>query len=451
MNLPLNFSFILIVLVFFTKQSTGQNWSNVNSNIRIGTVLKVFDGKLYTCGNDTNTVTSNDKLVSTFDGIVWDTLPGKLYSGNIQAMESFNGDLFMAGNFRHIGSPVNNINIDGINKIAKWDGIQYSNPAAFLSTSIGSYVYSMTVYNNNLVMGGDFNDAGVSGNIIALSKYDGVNWSAFGGGLSGFNCTVYSMTEYNGDLIVAGQFTNAGGVSVNNIARWDGNQWHSMGDGLDLYVFYLYVDSVSNTLYATGNIVGSGVTPIVFIASWDGIQWNQVGNGLPYSSFSLLKYNGFLYAGLTSGHTNPYKLVRLDGQNWIPLNSNVTNGGVYDLCEYQGAMYAAGNFIEIDSSCCYPGIAMYVDSLVGLPNEVPTLPEAISIFPNPATNMISLITNSYFDVEKLLIYDTTGRLVFEKSMNEASSIDISHLTPSLYFYEVQSIKGEIVYGKIIKQ
>lgn len=79
------------------------------------------------------------------------------------------------------------------------------------------------------------------------------------------------------------------------------------------------------------------------------------------------------------------------------------------------------------------------------------LSEAISIFPNPATDVISLIANNNFAVEKLLLYDATGRLVVEKSMNGASSFDISNLIPTLYIYEVRSTKNKSIYGKLLKQ
>ena len=46
---------------------------------------------------------------------------------------------------------------------------------------------------------------------------------------TGMNDWVYSSTVYNGDLIVGGNFTSAGGVSADHIARWDGNTWHPLG------------------------------------------------------------------------------------------------------------------------------------------------------------------------------------------------------------------------------
>jgi hypothetical protein len=43
---------------------------------------------------------------------------------------------------------------------------------------------------------------------------------------------VYSIGEYNNQLMVGGHFSQAGNVDVNNVASWDGGEWHALGAGI---------------------------------------------------------------------------------------------------------------------------------------------------------------------------------------------------------------------------
>ena len=52
----------------------------------------------------------------------------------------------------------------------------------------------------------------------------------------------------SGNLYAAGYFTEAGGVSVNYVAKWDGQNWSPLGAGMDNVVSSLAV--VGDDLYA---------------------------------------------------------------------------------------------------------------------------------------------------------------------------------------------------------
>jgi hypothetical protein len=64
----------------------------------------------------------------------------------------------------------------------------------------GLYVYALTVYNNQLIVGGDFTtDRGGIANRIA--RWDGTSWHPLG---SGMNNVIFDMAVYNGQLIAGG-------------------------------------------------------------------------------------------------------------------------------------------------------------------------------------------------------------------------------------------------------
>src|ERR1035438_8841136 len=86
----------------------------------------------------------------------------------------------------------------------------------------------------NLYVGGEFTWIGtVPANYIA--KWDGTTWSALGSGMGGLggSTVVQALAVSGTNLYVGGWFTTAGGVTVNGIAKWDGNAWSALGSGMD--------------------------------------------------------------------------------------------------------------------------------------------------------------------------------------------------------------------------
>src|SRR5262249_49279553 len=91
---------------------------------------------------------------------------------------------------------------------------------------VNSAVSTLTLYDDGngpaLYAGGTFTGAGeVAVNKIA--KWDGVQWSGLGGGT---NNTVYALAVYDDGsglaLYAGGMFLSAGGMAANRIAKWDG-------------------------------------------------------------------------------------------------------------------------------------------------------------------------------------------------------------------------------------
>lgn len=64
---------------------------------------------------------------------------------------------------------------------------------------------------------------------------------------------INTMILASNSLIVAGLFSEIQGVSVNNIAEWDGAQWHPLGDGVMGEVFCLDYYFFNSTLYIGGD------------------------------------------------------------------------------------------------------------------------------------------------------------------------------------------------------
>jgi hypothetical protein len=71
----------------------------------------------------------------------------------------------------------------------------------------------------------------------------------------------------DGSLYTGGYFGAAGGVAANNIARWDGVQWHPLGSGTSSPVFALAFGA-DGSLYTGGQFTAAGGKPSSYIARW---------------------------------------------------------------------------------------------------------------------------------------------------------------------------------------
>jgi hypothetical protein len=190
----------------------------------------------------------------------------------------------------------------------------------------------------------------VSANHIA--RWDGSDWHALGDGVdNGVDHWVLALAvDGGGNLYAGGDFTTAGGVSANRIARWDGSSWHPLGDGggngVDHWVFALAVDGSGN-LYAGGTFTTAGGVSANHIARWDGLDWHALGDGVDGTVYALaVDGGGSLYAGgtfTTAGEESASRIARWEGGSWSPLGDGM-GGSVYALAVDGGSLYAGGIF-----------------------------------------------------------------------------------------------------------
>jgi hypothetical protein len=180
--------------------------------------------------------------------------------------------------------------------IYEWNGAQWEQlPDAFVSNVGPPQTTRMATFDPDgdgpglpqLVVVGLFNHVGgAPANNVAA--YDGHEWHALGTGITSTNPQAVFAWDRNGDghevVIVAGGFTSAGGVPARGVAVWDGSAWSALGSGFgtsggfqehpsDFCVF-------DGDLYATGYFRVRDGGPGEGIARWNGTDWEPVGAGL---------------------------------------------------------------------------------------------------------------------------------------------------------------------------
>jgi hypothetical protein len=262
---------------------------------------------------------------------------------SVNALFVYNNELIVGGEFDSAGGV-------HANNIARWNGATWS----ALGGGVNNGVYAITNYNNQLIACGIFDTAGgISVNKIA--KWNGTIWSPLGSGVTGGNVShINALTVYNNELIAGGWFTTAGGVTVNNIARWNGTTWLPLGGGIgggsDKYVNTLFV--FNNELIVGGYFTTAGGISANYIAKWNGTTWSTLGSGLsgtayPYGECIDLKiFNNELIACggfTTAGGISANRIARWNGTTWSPLGSGM-NEQVYTLSVFNNELIAGGVF-----------------------------------------------------------------------------------------------------------
>jgi hypothetical protein len=213
-------------------------------------------------------------------------------------------------------------------------------------------VYALANYNGNLIAAGSFSSAaGVS--VSNIAAWNGSSWAPLGAGL---NDSVYALAVFNGDLYAGGYFTQAGGVSANHIARWNGSVWQSLGPGLDEEVDALTVwDSM---LVMGGKFSSFGQN----ICAYDGSNWYQMGSGTDDDVYALTVYNGNLIAGGKFEHAGGIpasKIARWNGSVWSSFGGN-TNENIYALGLYNNSILIAGGMFTTISGVSANHVAQWV-------------------------------------------------------------------------------------------
>lgn len=213
---------------------------------------------------------------------------------------------------------------------------------------VSGYVFATTSWDPDgggpqvplLVVAGGFGSAGgISVNNIAA--WDGSKWSPMG---SGFNSAVTALFVHDGMLIAGGSFSHSGSQTVNYLAKWNGTSWEPIGQGVNGAVSCL--TSCNGELVAGGAFTSASGTPANRIAKWNGVNWQALGSGMDSSVYALATYNGELIAGgnfSIAGGVLANRVARWNGTTWSDLTGGKLNA-VLSLAVFNGELIVGGDF-----------------------------------------------------------------------------------------------------------
>lgn len=287
----------------------------------------------------------------------------------------------------YIGGTFSTVNGVDATAIARWDGISWSALGSglagggFWGTSVGSLEkFPRPGGGYDLIVSGEFTEAGGQP-AHYIARWDGTNWHPIGTGLE--NGMIYDIAvRPNGigghELIALGEFPGG-------LARWNGTAWESLpgtGSGPGPVGASISVLGILPTAGGGADLIAGGVffdingVPMFHIGRWDGAQWHAMGENVPgggtsgnpgdppyYGRVSALEAlpNGVggydLYAGgdftYVDGQLAPH-VARWDGTAWHPLGSGISEGQILDMHPFPRMdggydLLVGGNFDDASS------------------------------------------------------------------------------------------------------
>lgn len=269
--------------------------------------------------------------------------------------------------------------------ILRWDGERFSRlgDGRGLSDMAWAFAAIPSELGGGVVVGGPFEAAG--GTLVkGLGRLGPNGWEPFLPFDADNTVEILALLVYDdgsgSSLFAAGRFERIGGVPANNIARWDGQRWRALGDGVTTgqnvmaATMAVFDDGDGPKLYVGGQFARAGNREVNNIARWDGSNWEPVGNGLygaprnslPYVVTLLPHDDGrgrSLFAAGSFTHADGAQVngvARWDGQAWSGVGGGVAGWYlsyiVECMAEYDSGdgpqLYIGGEFARAGGRAC---------------------------------------------------------------------------------------------------
>jgi trimeric autotransporter adhesin len=264
--------------------------------------------------------------LASWTGSAWAPMTGPdLYVGATSLLTAGSNEIWMSG-----------FGLAGMTTMWHFDGQTWRAPASGLNGE----VTAAAGFGDGFAIAGYFSQVGNAATGSIAVRQNGA-WATIGAPIDGVIRRLWAQS--NGDLLVSGYFTIPSAPGIQNVARWDGQQWRPM-PGLPTTpgtTINSFAESPSGVVYAAG--------PGPFAARWNGTSWQQLGV-LPSNAWAnaiAVMANGDPVVALDVFGPN---ILRWNGTSWTPLGNGLPvstqfETGVASLCVLpNGDLVAAGWF-----------------------------------------------------------------------------------------------------------
>jgi len=449
-----------------------QYWQPLQAGLNNGGSTKLYADsvadKLYVGGHFTLVNNQTQWGIASWDGTQWDSLGCGMddlsignQPGSTSGMVRYGNHLYTGGSFRKAG---------GLNTpaLARWDGISWDTVPGTAMDQM-DLVHDIIVHNNELYICGSFDSVGNSP-ASCVAKWDGTNWQAISSYSFSYNnapMNLYKIQFYHGNLYVIGGFFDPWG-NVCRMAKWDGIAWTFFTYSFPASTNVTDMEVYNDKLYVCGSFTMSeGKNAIM---TWNDTVWSGVGGGTQIVTnqtptiSDVTVHNGKLYCVGSFekiGGVPATGLASWDGMNWCGYNSFFATAnqfcGAGNIEFYHDTMYVGGVFKTLNGDTVN-GIAKwiggsYVDSCgvltTGIFQEEAYSSDA-TVYPNPASKVITFQFSGSHQSRSLIIYDQLGREILREETNENMiSLSVESFAEGMYFYKVIQDGSSSATGKFI--
>lgn len=327
---------------------TGPEGTGTSGTVR---ALQEFNGELVVGGDFSSAGSVSASRIARWNGSQWagfDACCGVGTSGSVRSLAVFNNDLIVGGSFDWVGG-------FSVNSIVRWNGTQWHSIDGPAGPGRYDVVHTLENFGNELIIGAGPSSVELPTRISGIIRWNGSEWRQLNGtGETGLFGRVSASALYEGQLVVGGDFETAGTRIVNNIARWNGTSWVTMGAGLEFPVRSLVV--FDDQLIAVGTKTIQtyyGVIWKAIVAAWNGAEWVHLpaltGSQNSYA-YTTVVFDGKLVVAGEFSHADETlvnNIAAWNGNQWEPLQmgENVgIDGRVHALAIYDGQLIVGGRF-----------------------------------------------------------------------------------------------------------
>jgi hypothetical protein len=211
--------------------------------------------------------------VSHWDGTQWNKMGTGItisdYGPSLRSLALKGSDVFAGGSF---GLPASGVRRwDGTNWLALGTGLEESDSPG--SLALGAL--ALAVKENILYVGGRFDLAGGL-SIYNLAKWDGTNWSAVDASVFGPDSPDVTGLGVNGPDLYIG---------THSVRKWNGSTFTTLGNADGAIWKFAFT---GNEVYIGGDFSSVDGVQANHIARWDGTNWSSLGSGITGQSPEIL-------------------------------------------------------------------------------------------------------------------------------------------------------------------
>ena len=406
------------------------------------------------------------KVISIDSSAYWEP-----FISTVDAAFRYRGDLYFGGTFLYMGDT----NLKTHN-IARYKNGKFEVVNSKVNSPPANGVYALEEYNNQLIIGGQFNKlADVTSN--GIITYDSNGFGSIDGGVKIYDTNIWvrCLKNYKGKLYVGGVFINEPTKlgRDNGLQVWDGTKW-GIVDGWRCNrstAEVLKMVEYKGDLIISGNFrVGEDGAIANNIVRFDGTHFYEMGAGSDWAVRDMKVHNGELYVAgwftLMDG-IPAYHFAKWNGTHWCNLsNVDTFNKPVMAIEFYKDTLFALGWFDEVNGqplqhfakwvgnpsmvdSCAPPARQDIVNFNLGL-QLTPTSTHNVRVYPNPTQNKITIETINKFAEIKFHVLNMQGIELESGILNRTSELDVSSLPKGIYMLKLD-IDNETNTMRIIKQ
>jgi hypothetical protein len=390
----------------------------------------VFNNELFVGGNFSAIGGIVANGIAKWNGNSWSSVgAGNFLNSCVSDIIVYNSNLYFTADklykwdgtsiqeFTYLNSAQNSVPVYG-QDLHVFNGELYISTGSSTLIKYNGSSFTQLVLNSSAVTVGslrcidDYNNTLYIGTTKGLFKNQNGNWIDCNG-ITTATPEVYDIETYNNELYVLGYFSSIGGLTVKNLAKYNGTSW-------------------SNIVLPEGNYPET--TPLA---------------GYTFGTNHLITMNNELYLAhtLTTWSQQqtfmPSPLIKFNGNQWIQISQNTSPGGGCSIF-YNNELYCGGKFLIFTGGVTIDDLAKLQGS-TGLEDGVNL---QIQISPNPTKDIVSIKGEKNMN-QSFQIFDQMGREVFSGKLNGANTeVNLSNLSKGIYTLKID---GDYQPAQIVKE